>query len=525
MARRTILIWRPDRDATLTPRYLSKRGLQLQGNFRYLNRLDAGAINVEWLNSRRHKGDRYAYSLEHRFHKDDYLNFELSIKKISDADYYRDLGDSLDKTAENYLASFALLDYVARGWRFSAVGESLQRADTDARSEDHPYVQWPKLSLNKTWRGKTGLSLALDSSWANFKSRRSSDRPEGKRFNNSLRLQWDYRHPRFFIKPSVALQNTRYSLSRTDDRQDNSIRRTAPVFSLHTGLTFSKALDDQFHHVVEPQLFYLRLSERRQEDIPLFDTSESDFSFSQLFRHNRFNSHDRLGDADRLVGALTTRIIHSRTGKEALRASFGHIEQLSRERVGLEGRLANNDASPDFAAELSLNMDGRIRWQGALAYDRDFNQTARYNSRLALVGKGSRSLSVSYHYRRDEVRQAYLDLGPPDEVGPASPRRRDGVRQVHLDFSQPLSDSWNLLAAWQRDVRNSRDLDLLFGVEYKSCCWGLRLLAQRYLRDIDSDNTRDYNRSIGLEFSLSDIGSLGGGESLLRKKINNYRPF
>ena len=497
-----------NRDAMLKPHYLSRHGLQLQGEFRYLNRRDSGIVRGEWLNSRRYRGDSYAYSIEHHFQHGNELNFDLSIQKISSADYFQNLGNSLDKVAEKYLPSFARLDYVKRGWQFSIAAESLQRADPDPGSRERPYVHRPNISLHKIWRNKKGWALALDSAWTRFETRRASDKPTGKRLNNSLSLQWDYRHPGFFIKPAVQLQNTRYSLSRSGD-QNNSIRRTLPIFSLHTGLTLSKPWGNNFHNTLEPQLFYLRVGEKKQQQIPLFDTDESNFNFAQLFRHNRFNSHDRIGDANRLVGALTTRIIHSRTGKEALRAGVGYIERLSRERVGLNGTLVDHDGGADFASELAVNMNGRIRLQTAWAYDKDSKRSKHYNSRLSLVGGGSRAIHLSYHYRRDDI------------------NRSNTIRQLHLDFSQPLSEHWNVLGSWQRDVRNSRHIDILAGLEYKSCCWGMRLLAQRYINDVRSLNdTIDYNRSIGVEFSFSGIGNLGSNnERALSKKINNYRPF
>lgn len=493
-----------NQDATLTPRYLSKHGLQLQAEFRYLNRLDKGAVHAEWLNSRRYKSDRYAWGLEHRFHKGNYLNFDLSLQKVSDANYFQDLDAPLDKVAEQYLPSFIRLDYAARGWQFSIAGESLQRTDLSATREDRPYVHRPSVSLNKTWSHGKGFALEWNGDWTRFETRRSAGKPEGRRFNNRVGLQWDYRHPGFFLKPAFSLHHTRYSLNRLSDRnRDRSISRTLPIFSFYTGLSLSKALNHRFHNTLEPQLFYLYAAERKQDDIPLFDTGERDFRFAQLFRHNRFNGQDRIGDANRLVGALTTRVIHSETGKEALRASVGYIERLSRERTSLSPG-ANNKAAADLAAELAINMNGKIRFQAALAYDKDLNHSQHYHGRLSLVGAGNRALHLSHHYRRDEI------------------------RQIHLDFSQPLGERWNLLGSWQHDVRNHRGLDVLMGLEYKSCCWGMRLLAQRYLKDVDTfnDDALDYNRSIGIEFSFSGIGNVGSrNEHVLSKKINNYRPF
>ena len=51
---------------------------------------------------------------------------------------------------------------------------------------------------------------------------------------------------------------------------------------------------------------------------------------------------------------------------------------------------------------------------------------------------------------------------------------------------------------------------------------------QRYLKDTDITGSKDldYDRSIGLEFNFSGIGNVGSrNESVLRKKINNYRSF
>ncbi|WP_407068164.1 hypothetical protein, partial [Methylobacterium crusticola] len=64
----------PNRDATLEPRLLSKRGVQFNGKYRYLGRYGGGTLKGDWLDDDDYESsDRYSYSLKHHTRAGDNL--------------------------------------------------------------------------------------------------------------------------------------------------------------------------------------------------------------------------------------------------------------------------------------------------------------------------------------------------------------------------------------------------------------------------------------------------------------------
>ena len=112
------------------------------------------------------------------------------------------------------------------------------------------------------------------------------------------------------------------------------------MYSIDTGAFLEREthfVQHTFLHTLEPRLYYLRVPYRDQNNLPLFDTSTFDFSFSQLFRENRFSGADRIGDADQLSVAVTSRLIDEDRGREWLSGSLGQIIYLADRQVTLGG--------------------------------------------------------------------------------------------------------------------------------------------------------------------------------------------
>ena len=75
------------------------------------------------------------------------------------------------------------------------------------------------------------------------------------------------------------------------EQQFETQDRQVPIFSVDSGLYFDRDTQwfgDSYRRTLEPRLFYLYVPEKDQTDIPIFDTGESAFSYSSLWRENRF---------------------------------------------------------------------------------------------------------------------------------------------------------------------------------------------------------------------------------------------
>ena len=514
----------PNQDALITPHYYSKRGVQLNTKYRYLYRRDHGRVKAAWLDDDDYDDERYHWDFEHRAGIDDFFSLDARWQRVSDEEYLEDLPGGFDIFSESYLRSHVESDLYWRGFRFRFLAEALQRADDDVAYSSRPYEKQPAFSVAKSFNPRgSRLHLDVRAEAANFGHRYDYVRDaaaadgvnlrRGKRYHGRLGLRWDYRRPGFYFTPAVTLDHAHY-----DVRRERTRRRSLPAYSVRSGLVFSKdGPAGRYRHTIEPELFYLNVARRKQDDIPLYDTCESEFRFSRLFDENRFNGIDRIGDADRATLALTSRLLRRADGAETVRASVGRTYHFRDRQVVLDADCgaaadaaalaAARERRSDWAGEFALNLNDRVRFTSSLVWDAAAGDTANYASTLSFRGGRERERIVNLFHR-------YRD---------------DDYEQAGVSFHAPLGRRLSLFASASRDLRNSASLHTFGGLEYRSCCWSVRLAAQRRLKNVNNASGDvaggglDYDTFVGLQFSLRGLGDVGDSlDELLERRVLGY---
>ena len=515
-----------NKDMTITPKIYSQRGLGIDIDSRYLYTHDIGRLGFSWINDTEYDDERYFYFFDHRSHVGDLFRLDIKVQRVSDADYVEDLAGNLDLLNESYLRSYLESDLFWRGWHFNFQTELLQRADSDADwlQQPYQYQMRPGFKASRLFANRPlGMNFEFQTQAAQFvhKYRYLLDAegnreyiPLGNRFHNSIKVDSPYRRPWFFFVPAVTLNHTHYKLYG-----QNSINRTQPVFSVHSGLIFEReaAQNDIFKHTIEPTVFYLNVPRREQDDIPLFDTTANEFNFQSMFSENRFNGIDRIGDADQLTLALNSRLLHRDSGKEALRASVGRIYYFRDRQVRLNEQSDKSRAQSPLIGELKLDLNNKIKFLSSWVWDSKQEQTLKLTSKLSL--RGNRNRNINLYYRSQA---AAFDEQLPFESN-------DGFEQAGINLGIPINDRWTMLAGWSYDFDADDHLSTFVGAEYRSCCWTFSLSMQRRLIDVDNDSGRlrdgnlDYENYIGFEFRLEGLGSIGSDlDRTLGKKVFGY---
>jgi LPS-assembly protein len=244
--------------------------------------------------------------------------------------------------------------------------------------------------------------------------------------------------------------------------------------------------------------------ERDQAAIPLFDTTEVDRGFSWLFLENRFTGADRLGDANQLTAALTSRVVSANDGAEQLRASIGQIIYFDSPEVGVDDPFLPDssvseeaDRSP-LIAEAQLTLDSGWSLGGALQWDSEQNRTDRSALDLSYRPDSHRLLNVSHRFADDELEQ--LDMAA----------------------MWPLGSRWRAVGRWNYSLQEKRNLDVLAGLQYEDCCWALRMVARHHRDDPDDEEA---DNAFYLELELKGLTGVGTDiDSLLSNAIFGYQP-
>lgn len=469
----------PNQDATITPRNITARGGMLQTEYRFLTENTSGELNGDYLQDDKIFGDdRSYYSTRLRARMSAGWNSDLLYQEVSDASYFDDLGASQESSSQTHLERHFNLSYRNPYWNFRGKVQDYQTL-----TGTEPYQRLPQLSLSgQSPRRINRPQLALESEAVWFQHETLV--PTGNRFDFKPSLSLPLEGAAWFLTPKLAWRYSQYQLE--DNPGGDSLDRSLPIGSIDSGLFFERELnlgDSSYTQTLEPRLYYLNVPFRDQDAIPLFDTALSDFSFSQMFRDNRFTGTDRQGDANQLTLALTSRFIEDNSGMERFSAAIGQIHYYEDREVTLSAtQPPETERSSDIIGELSaspianLNLSVTDQWN---PHDR---YTERLNARLRYSPDERRVLGVSYRFHRSTL-----------------------LRQADAVILWPLARQWRFIGRWNYDLENEKSLDTIGGLEYESCCWIARLVGRAERSNIDEE----LNRTIFVNLELKGLATLG----------------
>jgi LPS-assembly protein len=503
----------PNLDATITPRYMADRGLMLNGQFRYLFESSEGEVEASFLGSDdlekdgdeinpHFQEDRELFSWQHLSRFDNRWRARVDYNYVSDKNYFEDFGSSLNLSSRTHLNRLVETGYIGNNWDFTA---RLQGYQTLADVAE-PYKRLPQLLLRGFLPDQAlGLTYELDAEYVEFDH---EDRVEGQRIDFEPAISLPMGTSAFYATPRVALNHTRYNLTNdTNNRFDDSATRTLPVTSFDTGVFFERELsfgDGNYIQTIEPRAFYLYIPRRDQSDIPSFDTSLSTFNMIRLFSYDRFIGRDRVGDANQLSLAVTSRLLDEETGEENLRLTVGQIQYFTDREVTLPNGRVDNRSDSDMIAEAVAYISDTWSVSGEIQWDPNDDTSNMSSVGLRYRGGEGRIFNISHRYRRDDVTTNTLE----------------GLEHIDVSAQMPVGDRWSVFGRWYRAIDQGRTLEGLAGVEYNSCCWATRLAVRNYVNDAGDD---DRNLSIYLQVELKGLGSFGKkSDSLLQRSIRGY---
>lgn len=305
----------PNLDATFFPRYMSRRGLMLGGEFRWLTSADRGTLTAEILpDDAKFENDdtRGAFSIQEqgRFFERWATNIDYSM--VSDDQYLQDLGSNIEVTSTRRLLQRGALTYLGTGWSLLTSAEAYQNVDEMLAPGSRPYGRLPQLLLTLNRRAfGPGLLAGMDTEYTYFDHNHLVN---GQRLALNPGISWPLRRSYGHIIPSLNLNLASYALSDEEPGQPSDPDHAIPTVDLDGRLVFERDIDwlgDASLQTLEPRLYYLYTPYVDQNDTPVFDSSELTFSFSNLFRSNRFTGRDRIGDANQITAALTSRTLRA----------------------------------------------------------------------------------------------------------------------------------------------------------------------------------------------------------------------
>lgn len=547
----------PNQDATITPRYVAKRGAMLEAEYRHLSQISANQIQISALpndqggsdqegpqgnlttpeitatdqnaiaqnaiaqNTNSHTGDsRWLAQLDHIGGRHQPWYSVIKFGKVSDTDFLRDLpAASFSVANETYLTQNAQLGYDFTNWHVSA---NLYNAQNLLNDIDDSYRRLPQLQAEGNYRlGDFGSSLAHEYVMFDHRQNKLLDGREiitGERARLDYQLHYQKDTSWGFVRPSVGLQGVSYRLDKDalSAGADNTPSLSTHYASLDSGLVFEHANGQQS---LEPRLFYLFRKYTDHSDLlnitpdnqsVNFDTSPLTFSYNQLFRSHRFTGGDRLDDANQLTLGLTHHFMRP-DGQPLWNASLGQVFYFDDRRVGLNATPDTNEES-DIAGQFSANITQNLRTLASAQFNPKTNKLMRANIGTHFTNNHW-LFNLDYRYAREQA----LNGGGLSQK----------IDQLDVSFYLPTGNQWQLLGRSFYDLDEKRELETFIGFEYDACCYRIRTVARRWLdANLASDTEgtrRPYDQGIFFEIELMGLGSSGKRiERLLRDSIFGY---
>ncbi len=486
----------PNYDATLTPRHMKKRGLMLESEFRYLGERYEGLVDVSWLrNDQEIQRKRSLIGYRHNTLPGTGFNLDIDYNRVSDSAYFDDFGNDLGIASITHLEQRAVLGYQASNWMASARVQRYQTVDEAIAANRRPYRQEPALTFRSQLPEYNFRPNArLIGTYVDF---RHETRLEGQRIELQPALTFPMHSLAAYLQPTITLRHTAYHLEEVPG--DSRLQRTLPVVTVDSGIFLERNLNWGSRGLIqtlEPRLYYLYVPYRDQDHLPVFDAGVPDFNFSQLFRDNRFNGSDRVGDANHLAAALVTRFIDAQTGREWLNAGIGRIHYFRDRLVRLSGDPLTARRS-DLVGEVTATL-GQV--------------SARLDARRSEDTGEVDVAGISLQYRP----------GPRQLIGASYRFREETLEQTDFTVLWPLGRRWHAVARHNYSLHDRRTLETIAGFEYRSCCWRARLVNRRHLENVTGEDI-EYKRSIYLQIEFIGLASLGDDlESLLERGILGY---
>lgn len=513
----------PNMDATITPRILSNSGVMMMGEFRYLTATSHGTINADFLpsDSNYNNRDRSYISLEHV--QDLPYNGMLHIvfTNLSDKRYFEDFGPSLDLTSISAVDRYAELSFSGDNWNAFARVQDFQTIDRSNVYALQPYKRLPQIGFtyNSPQQNRTfnyGLTSELvyfqranqDFSCPGISCVLPQGLPaapgnfipalipvpdvEGMRFDINPFISYPVHTLWSFIEPKVGIHYTTYNLHGTG-LTNKSPSRFLPYASLDAGLYLDRHVN-LFHEAVtqtlEPRIYYLYIPRVNQNDLPVFDTGLYSDSFDSLFYENRYSGIDRINDANRITLALTSRLLDS-SGRELGHLSVGQIYNLHRQEVTLPGQYIPDPNLSPLVFELGANLSETLSFQASGQWEPNENRMQQVDLRFRYQPDSGRVLNVGYRKWR-----ALAGVLRTDAIN---------IEQTDVSFRWPVANDVSVVGRWVYGLNENKSLDIFGGIEYDSCCWDMRVVARRFISNVEGGA----QTGIFLQFELKGLAGIG----------------
>lgn len=509
----------PNRDATFFPAVMTKRGIDLAGEFRYLEPAYKGQARLNYmptdtLRDRSRWGMAFQHSgaLNSGIDAIGQLGLNLNMNRVSDDNYWRDFARATTSLTQRLLPNDAQVNWGRGYFTLLARATKWQTLQDVTAPILPPYDKLPQIAGRYARANVNGLDFSVDADYTQFEADRLlTKQPNGRRSFTLAQVSRPWLTPGSFITPKVQLHATNYQFDAPLVNGARSATRTVPTFSLDSGLIFERDASyfgRAFRQTLEPRAFYVYTPFRDQSTLPNYDSAANDFNFATVYTENAFGGNDRISDNNLLTLGVTTRLYDPETGAEAVRLGLAQRLRFKDQNVTLPGGTPTSERLSDLLLGATINWNPRWLLDSTV----QFNPKTQRSIRSTIGGRYNpgnyRVVSAAYRLQRGSSEQ--IDVGwqwPINDLWGQKDDITGGGRGLG-------GGRWYTVGRMNYSMRDRKLVDSVIGIEYDACCWLGRIVLERLQRSGATANQR-------ILFQLEFVGFSRLGTNSLKTLKDN----
>ncbi|HGJ5873920.1 MAG TPA: LPS assembly protein LptD [Arsenophonus apicola] len=530
----------PNYDATITPQFMTFRGVKLNNEFRYLTIAGAGTLAVDWLkhdrsyikdkNSgkypARDSDDRWLLYWGHSGVLDQVWRFNIDYTKVSDSKYFTDFTSKYGNSTDGYATQKFSVGYAQPNWNATLTHKQFQVFVDSPNSK--AYKTEPQLDLNYYKNDLGPFDLKTYAQAARITSV-GANNPDATRLHIEPELNLPLSNDWASINNTVKVMATYYDqdipANLANSNLKKQVTRILPALTSDAKLVFERDLliNSNYVQTLEPRVQYLYVPYRDQSDINNYDSSLLQADYNGLFRNRIYSGLDRIASANQLTTGITTRIYDEEL-TERFNFSVGQIYYFERPRTedsDLPIEDKSNTGSLLWAGDAYLRLTDNWGLRGGLQYDRRLGDITMGNVITEYRLDSDRLLQLNYRFVDRDYIQATLKE--------AAPAFQKGISQIGAVVSWPLGDQWGFVGSYYYDLKENQPASRLIGLQYSTCCWSINMGYERKIVGWQQQNfSSDYDNrwSINVELKgLNNNHNLGSQDMLASGILPYQRAF
>ena len=505
----------PNLDATLTPKYMSRRGWQLNSEFRYLTTLGEGKIAGEYLGDDRLKDydsenrKRHLFYWKHNaaFARD--WRLDLNYTKVSDKRYFNDFDSAYGSSTDGYADQTGRIAYYQPNYNIAMFVKQFQIFDEVVIG---PYRALPQIDFNYYQNGLFGnkVDFKLFSQAVRFDND-SAQMPTAWRFHGepSVNTTLSNRYGSMNLEAKLYATQYQQKKGRSDKAEDveSSVNRILPQLKidLQSVLASNQTFISGYTQTLEPRAQYLFRPYKDQSNIGSklnsqylgfgYDSSLLQQDYFSLFNSRRYSGLDRIASANQVTLGGTSRFFDENK-EERFNIAVGQTYYLEPSRIDENRDNRTEGSSSSWAIEANWKINDLMRWRSGYQYDPQLGQVSLANTGIEYNPTKNNVVQLNYRYASKE----YINQNLTAEAN----RYNQDIKQLGVQVGWELSDHWAIAGRYYQDLALKKPVEQYLGVQYNTCCWSVGVGARRYVTSRQNQKNDDifYDHGIGVTFEL-----------------------